>query len=354
MLDSLRAINRAKQISVLVEQGRTVKPYTEGNLEEGCIFTNVKIRADNLEAYCDVVESPWLDRPDHHPIIITGTYRVSKEQRLELLFAGHVIGKALSTSIQSGSIIDRGGRVHNLKLASSLKTLNPILNSLNSWITATLAAELLQEYKGVLISDFYGGSDSLGCQQQKCLVHLIRDLNDDLWKSPFDGAYQEFVVEVRALIVPIIETVHRYGLSQAHLGCFKAQVESFYERVVLGKTYHSETTLRYQKRFKRYRMSLSTFLDYDGIPWTNNMAERALRHLVVQENISKTFYKSIFPQHLLLLGIMQPCRFRKLSFLRFLVSGEKDFVVFENNASTTKRGQAVNRYSAKAEAEAAN
>ena len=203
---------------------------------------------------------------------------------------------------------------------------------------AILVAELLKEYKGVLVSDFYGGYDSIGCQQQKCLVHLIRDLNDDLWKSPFDGEYQEFILEVRALIVPIIETVHRYGLSQAHLGCFKAQVESFYERAILGKTYHSETALKYQKRFKRYRMSLFTFLDHEGIPWNNNMAERALRHLVVQENISKTFYKSVFPQHSLLLGIMQTCRFRQISFLRFLISGEKDLDVFGDNESVAKEG----------------
>lgn len=201
---------------------------------------------------------------------------------------------------------------------------------------ATLVTEILKEYKGVLVSDFYGGYDSIGCQQQKCFVHLIRDLNDDLWKSPFDAEYQEFVLEARALIVPIIETVHKHGLSKAHLSCFKPQVDSFYEGVILGRTYLSETTLKYQKRFKRYRMSLFTFLDQDGIPWNNNMAERALRHVVVQENISKTFYKSVFPQHLLLLGIMQTCRFRKLSFLRFLISGEKDLDAFGNNADVPK------------------
>jgi len=96
--------------------------------------------------------------------------------------------------------------------------------------------------------------------------------------------------------------------------------------------------LKYQKRFKRYRMSLFTFLDHEGIPWNNNMAERALRHLVVQENISKTFYKSVFPQHLLLLGIMQTCRFRLISFLRFLISGEKDLDVFGDNESVAKEG----------------
>jgi hypothetical protein len=38
---------------------------------------------------------------------------------------------------------------------------------------------LLANYGGVLVADFYGGYDSLPCRQQRCLVHLIRDLNDD-------------------------------------------------------------------------------------------------------------------------------------------------------------------------------
>ena len=42
----------------------------------------------------------------------------------------------------------------------------------------------------------------------------------------------------------------------------------------------------YQKRFDRYRDSLFTFLTQDGIPWENNMAERAIRQLAVQRKIS--------------------------------------------------------------------
>jgi hypothetical protein len=38
--------------------------------------------------------------------------------------------------------------------------------------------ELLKEFKGVLVSDFYNGYDSLPCEQQKCLIHLIRDTNN--------------------------------------------------------------------------------------------------------------------------------------------------------------------------------
>jgi hypothetical protein len=66
---------------------------------------------------------------------------------------------------------------------------------------ATIAHELLSGYSGVLCSDFYGGYDSVPCVQQKCWVHLIRDLNENLRKSPFDTEYEKFVCAVGELIV---------------------------------------------------------------------------------------------------------------------------------------------------------
>ena len=57
----------------------------------------------------------------------------------------------------------------------------------------------------MLISDFYGGYDSMPCRQQKCLVHLIRDLNDDLWKNPFLAEYELFVARIRDLFLPIFQ-----------------------------------------------------------------------------------------------------------------------------------------------------
>ena len=43
------------------------------------------------------------------------------------------------------------------------------------------------------MADFYGGYDGLPCAQQKCLVRLIRDLNDDLWKkNPGDDELEGF------------------------------------------------------------------------------------------------------------------------------------------------------------------
>jgi len=56
--------------------------------------------------------------------------------------------------------------------------------------------EWLRDYKGVIVTDFYPAYESLPVKQQKCLVHLIRDLNDDLIKNPFDEEYITIVVSL--------------------------------------------------------------------------------------------------------------------------------------------------------------
>ncbi len=194
---------------------------------------------------------------------------------------------------------------------------------------ATIVHEFLSGYQGILISDFYPGYDSVKCPQQKCLVHLIRDLNEDLWKFPFDGEFEAFILEVKNLIVPILEAVQKYGLKKRHLQKFSKQIDQFYGRVITDRTYHSDLTVKYQSRFKRYRQSLFTFIEHDSIPWNNNMAERAIRHLAVQRKISGFFFKSVAPQYLLMLGITQTCRFQDKSLLKFLMSGEKDIDTFK-------------------------
>jgi predicted RecB family nuclease len=193
---------------------------------------------------------------------------------------------------------------------------------------AGIVGEVLAGYQGVLVSDFYPGYDSIPCRQQKCLVHLIRDINDDLWKAPFDKELEAFAVEVQALLAPILVEVDRYGLKAWHLRKFLKDVERFYDKHIIGREYTSGSVRTFQKRFDRYRESLFTFLTQDGIPWENNMAERAIRQLAVQRKISGTFFKRVAPQYLLLLAISQTCRFQSKSFLKFLLSKETDLDLF--------------------------
>jgi predicted RecB family nuclease len=200
---------------------------------------------------------------------------------------------------------------------------------------ATLVQDILDGYDGVLISDFYGGYDSCSCRQQKCLVHLIRDLNDDLWKNPYDSEFEGFVGAFKNLLVPIMADVEKYGLKRRHLNKHEQAVERFYRHVIDGRDYQGEVIQKYQKRFIRYRESLFRFLDEDGIPWNNNMAERASRHLAVQRKISGSFFKRVALAYLRLLGIAQTCRFQGKSFLGFLLSGEKHIDQFKEQKRPT-------------------
>jgi predicted RecB family nuclease len=213
---------------------------------------------------------------------------------------------------------------------------------------ADIVREVLAGYQGVLVSDFYPGYDSIPCRQQKCLVHLIRDINDDLWKAPFDKELEGFALEVQALLVPILEAADHYGLKAWHLRKFLRDADRFYDKNITGREYTSEPVRTYQKRFDRYRGSLFTFLTQDGIPWENNMAERALRQLAVQRKISTTFWKRVAPQYLLLLAISQTCRFQGKSFLKFLLSKETDLDSFRRTRPV-RYSHPVSRQTVKAE-----
>lgn len=179
---------------------------------------------------------------------------------------------------------------------------------------------LLSRFKGTVVTDFYGGYDALPCGQQKCLVHLIRDLNDDLWKNPFDEEFERFVVAVRDLLVPLMEDVQRFGLKARHLRKHRSRVDRFYRDMITGKVSTRDTTTRYLKRFERYKDALFSFIDDDDVPWHNNAAERALRHLAVQRKISGSFSEKGATDYLRLLSIAQTCRFQGKSFLGFLLS----------------------------------
>ena len=106
-------------------------------------------------------------------------------------------------------------------------------------------------------------------------------------KRTFNEDYEAFVAAVRDLLVPIFADVDRYGLKWRYLKKHTKAVDRFYNAAVEGPESGGELVERYKKRFARYRESLFLFLTDNGIPWNNNMAERPLRHLVVQMKISR-------------------------------------------------------------------
>ena len=188
--------------------------------------------------------------------------------------------------------------------------------------------ELLKEFKGVLVSDFYAAYDSVDCLQQKCLIHLIRDLNDDILKNPFDDELKELVKKFALLLQRIVATIDQFGLKTSFLQKHKMDIDDFY--VSLDKqNFQSEITCKYKKRLRKYRNKLFTFIDFDDIPWNNNNAEHAIKAFaMIREVIGGTSTEKGIREYLTLLSISETCQYKDISFLDFLLSGEMDLDIF--------------------------
>lgn len=207
------------------------------------------------------------------------------------------------------------------------------------WVFATLDAvwylyresrcgdflgDMLKGFHGVLISDFYSAYDTISCSQQKCLLHLLRDFNDDLTNNPFDEEFKAIAGEFGRVLRSIIDTVDRYGLKKRHLHKHKKHAVAFVERV-RTTTFSSDVALRYQKRFRKYGDRLFTFLDFDGVPWNNNSAEHAAKSFVKYKRTSEgLFTERSLNEALVMLSALETCRYNRANFLRFLLTGRTE------------------------------
>jgi len=190
------------------------------------------------------------------------------------------------------------------------------------------AQTLLKDFNGVLVSDFFTAYDSINCPQQKCLIHLIRDLNSEVLNQPFDEELKQIVGMFAGLLRPIIETVDRRGLKSYFLRKHKKDVERFFRQI--GKTnWKSEAAIKCKDRLEKNGDNLFTFLDHDGVPWNNNNAEHAIKAFArLRDVIQGSCTAAAIQEYLVLLSVCQTCKYMGVDFLDFLRSGEKDIHAF--------------------------
>src|SRR5260370_5496299 len=207
--------------------------------------------------------------------------------------------------------------------------------------TETREASFLQEtlmgFKGVLVSDFYAAYDSIPCPQQKCLIHLMRDLNDAILEQPFDEELKNLVVGFADLLKGIVDTIDRRGLKRHFLKGYRRDVDRFY-RVMSRKEYQSEAALKCRDRFDKNREKLFTFLDHDGVPWNNNNAEHAIKAFArLRRGIEGLTTAKGIEENLILLSVCQTCKYQGLNFLDFLRSVETDIQAFSEKQPKRRR-----------------
>jgi hypothetical protein len=192
----------------------------------------------------------------------------------------------------------------------------------------TFLKETIGEFAGVLVSDFYAAYDSVKCPQQKCHVHLTRDINDDLLQHPFDEELKELARRYTLTLKPIVDTIGSHGLVQKRLARHKQPARDFLDWVN-GWVVVSDVAGGYKTRFERYGERLFTFLDHEGVPWNNNIAENAIKLVVKRMRLlGGSTTESCLKDYLVFLSIYQTLRRKGASFLRFLLSGETDLERF--------------------------
>ena len=200
----------------------------------------------------------------------------------------------------------------------------------------TLLQTLLSDFSGVLVSDFYAAYDGIACPQQKCLIHLIRDMNEEVLKHPYDDQLKHLCQAFANLVRPMIATVDRYGLKKHFLTKHGTSVVRFY-RILSTTVFNSEAAVKLRERLLKNQEKLFTFLNIDEIPWNNNNAEHAVKAFAtLRKVIGGTSTEKGIREYLILLSLCETCKYKGLDFLDFLRSGETDI-----NAFASKRNRKI-------------
>lgn len=196
--------------------------------------------------------------------------------------------------------------------------------------------ELLSEFRGVLVTDSYSAYDSLNCPQQKCLVHLMRDFNQDIRCNPWDEELKMLASDFGALLRAIVSTIDRYGLKRYRLVKHQRAIRQFFCKVE-KQQFRSETANAYRNRFLKNKGKLFTFVEFDNVPWNNNNAEHAVKHFAYyRENADGLITESGVKDYLVLLSVYLTCKYKRANFLRFLLSRETDIDEFISNSKRQK------------------
>jgi len=188
--------------------------------------------------------------------------------------------------------------------------------------------KMLRDFGGVLISDFFAAYDSLMCPQQKCLVHLIREMNQEILNNPFDLELRSITQSFGKLLREIVSTVDNFGLRKQFLVRHSRDITAFFESVSQN-SFYSEAAAALQARLIKNRTKLFTFTGHDNVPWNNNAAENAIKQFAYyREGTVGVMTERGLNDYLVLLSIYQTCRCKKVSFFKFLLSKHRDIDVF--------------------------
>ena len=246
--------------------------------------TTLRITVRHIQAYLHTLHGLWLSTGE----IIELSHRVRDSM--------HGTIEGLKEQIRQSAVIhgdETGWRENGQNgYVWTLTTLGPDGIRYYEYDRSRGQAVVDRLLKGVrdacLVTDFYGAYNNYAGPHQRCWVHLLRALHDLKEEHAQDTTVLTWAGEVQRL----------YNDAQAwrsaHPTASVAERAAIYQDLVnravaLGKQYAqvSDHPCRaLAKRLMRHQEELFQFVVRDGVSADNNLAERAIRPLVVIRKVS--------------------------------------------------------------------
>jgi hypothetical protein len=169
-------------------------------------------------------------------------------------------------------------------------------------------------------------------------------MNRAILDNPFDQEVQSITAPFGALLRAIVVTIDEHGLKRRHLQPHAKAVSAFF-KMLAERIYESDASKGLQERLVRNRQGLFTFLQHDGVCWNNNLAEDAIKRVSnYREDVGRSIKEAGLTEHLVLLSLYQTCRVREISFLKFLLSRERDIDAYATGKRRCRRMPRIETY----------
>jgi len=178
---------------------------------------------------------------------------------------------------------------------------------------------LSKKFRGVLGSDFWSAWNFAKGAKQKCLIHLLREIEKTIEHKNPGQEFLHFARKLKRIINDAIR-LHKSNASKEEKLASKFKFEKRITKL-LSCHYTETNCTRLCKTLRREQDNLFTFLAIEGVDWNNNIAERALRPSVIIRKITNGNRSEAGANaHAVLMSVIGTCKLRQQNFAKFAMN----------------------------------
>jgi transposase len=205
--------------------------------------------------------------------------------------------QALRRAVRHEAIVhtdDTGWRVNAMTaFVMTFKTNSSVVYQIRSQHRSIEVNEVIpSDFKGIMVTDRFSSYDAKAfnlVKQQKCVAHILKNIRE-LLEPKARGRSHEFLKALRGVFRKALRLQQRFRARDMTEVAYRTKVRGFERQLtqLLEKSivHAGNMRLQHELRWHHERGSLLRFLHDPRVEATNNVAERALRPVVIHRKLS--------------------------------------------------------------------